>query len=48
MNPTHDYDREKATSLVHNIVFEENNLDIKKNPILNRKKEPEPQRQYDK
>ena len=42
MNPTHDTDREKATSLVHNIVFDAGNIDIMKNPLLNRKKEPEP------
>ena len=48
MNPTHDSDREKARSLVHNLVFDPSNPDIANHPILNRKKEKEPKLPYDK
>ena len=47
-NSTHDDDPEKATSLVHNLIFDEKNPDIINNPFLNRKKEKEPNRKYDK
>ena len=48
MNATHDADREKARSIVHNLVFDQTNPDIIKNPILNRKMEKEPKTKYDK
>lgn len=48
MNPTHDLDREVARSIVHNIVFDPKNPEIANNPFLNKRKEAEPRRQYDK
>ena len=48
MNQTHDLDREKAGSIVHNLVFDPANPDIARNPILNRIKELEPKTKYDK
>ena len=42
LNETHDKDREKAQSIVHNLVYDPTNPDIAKNPLLNRKKEQEP------
>ena len=38
-NSTHDADPEKATQLVHNLIFDAKNPDIINNPFLNRKKE---------
>ena len=48
MNPVHDLDREKARSIVHNIIFDPSNPEIVENPLFNRKKEQEPRRNYDK
>lgn len=47
MNPTHDRDREKARSIVHNIVFDPANPELSGNPFFNKKKENEPKRDYD-
>ena len=47
-NDIHDFDREKARSLVHNLVFDPANPDIQQHPLLNRKKEVEPERDFDK
>ena len=48
LNETHDADREKAKSIVKNLVYDPSNPDIAKNPILNRKKEADPMRKHDK
>ena len=47
MNPTHDTDREHAKSLVHNIVFDPKNPEITSNPFLNKRREQEPEMQFD-
>jgi len=43
----HDLDREKAQSIVLNLVYDPANPDLVNNPIFNRKKEVEPRRNYD-
>lgn len=47
-NETHVNDREKASSIVHNLVYDPKNPDITKNPLLNRKPEAEPKRTFGK
>ena len=47
-NECHASDRERAHSLVHNIVFDKNNPEIRDNPIFMRKTKVDPTVDYDK